>query len=333
MEDNNPYGKVYTTCKKSYRGKAERRQREFRANQLKAGWREYGHWLDSESADAGNNIILPICHEAARKRDANGKGVGQRTFENMLSSQAMGFNIFEPLNEDKKLCQKVLSHFFPDIRAVNSVTIEYTPDNGVFQDQSAKGGVDCDVLVEAVDLDGNLMVIVIETKFVEPEFSICGYRKTRPKNSKTAKCPDDVCVKSSINNCLYVNNKKPPYLYWQRTLEQRFLKDDALPATGCPFGGSTWQLWVNYALAHEEARARKASKAYYAVCASSNNKRLLKPKHNQIEQFQCLIKDPDSVKLIDIDLLISVIKDCTKNDNKVHVQWVDGLMARYANIG
>lgn len=322
-------GEVYTTCKKSYRGKAERRQREYRANHLNAGWSGYGHLLDAESATAGKNFILPICHDAARSRDEKGKGVGDRTFSNMLSSQAMCFNIFEPLNQDKELCQRVIGAFIPGISEVKSVTIEYTPENDIFQDQSGKGGVDCDVLVEAVGTDGNAVVIVIETKFVEPEFSTCGYRKA----GRTTVCPKDVSVQESIDNCLYVKNKQPSYLYWKRTEEHRFLRDDAVPEAGCPFSGSAWQIWVNYALAHEEAKRLNANKAYYAVCASSKNTRLLNPKHNTFEYFRSLVKEPETIVFIDIDKLIEVIDKNVNNDNESQAQWVAGLEARYAKIG
>jgi len=329
MMEHENHGKVYTNCKKSYRGKAERRQREYRANHLNAGWSEYGHLLDAESATNGKNFVLPICHDAARSRDDKGKGVGDRTFRNMLSSQAMCFNIFEPLNQDKELCQRVLKEFIHGISGVTSVTIEYTPGNDIFQDQSGKGGVDCDVLVEAVGADGKAVIIVIETKFVEPEFSTCGYRKA----GRTTICPKNVPVKESIDNCLYVKNKLPSYLYWKRTVEHKFLRDDAVPESGCPFSGSAWQIWVNYALAHEEAKRRNANKAYYAVCASSKNTRLLNPKHNTLEYFRSLVKEPETIVFIDIDKLIEVLGANINRDDNSQSLWLAGLESRYAKIG
>jgi hypothetical protein len=329
MEDSSIYGKIYTTCKQSFRGNAEARQREYRVNYLKAGCGEYGHILNEESAASGKNFLLPICHDAAKKRDFSGKGVGERTFTNMLSSQAMCFNIFEPLNHDKLLCKKVLSNFIPDIFAVNSLAIEYTPAKNIFQDQSGKTGVDCDILIEATNIDSKPIIIVIETKFVEPEFSICGYRKSTHKNP----CPSDIHIKASTSNCLYEKNKKPPYLYWQRTIEHSVLKDGAIPDMGCPFGDNKWQLWVNYALAQEEAKRRQASKAYFAVCAFSKNTRLINPKNNPLEHFRSLISAPETVVLIEIDELIDVIREESQNRDENYLVWVSGLTARYAGIG
>ncbi|UPU37821.1 hypothetical protein M1B72_08970 [Geomonas paludis] len=328
MTEETIFGDIFTTCKKSYRGKAEKRQREYRVKELKAGWSGYGHWLDAEASAAGKNFVLPICHAAARAGDGQGKGVGERTFTNMLSSQAMCFNIFEPLNQDKDLCRRVLKEFIPEITEVRTISIEYTPDNGIFQDQSVRGGVDCDVLLEAVGADGNAMVIVIETKFVEPEFSACGYKKAGRK----VVCPNDVPVKQAADNCLYAK-KNPSYLYWQRTLEHDFLKDDAVPEAGCPFAGPTWQMWLNYALAHEEARRRGATRAYYAVCASSQNTRLLNPKHDTLEHFRRLVKEPETVVTIDIDALFQAIGDNIDSSDANHRQWLAGLQGRYGNIG
>ena len=173
------HGKVHTTGN-SFRARAEARQREYRANVLKADPGDYGHFLDQGAAERGLNFILPIAFEAAQVRQAKGKGVGARTFENMLSSQAMCFNLFEPLRNDLGLAAEVLSRFVPVLVTVTGISIEHTPDKGIFRDQSGKGGVDCDVLVEGADADGKGIVIVIETKFVEPEFSTCGSVRRSP---------------------------------------------------------------------------------------------------------------------------------------------------------
>ena len=82
----------------SFRARAEARQREYRAQRLRVGWGRYGHLLTEEAAAAGANFLHPEAFQAARKRQTAGKGVAERTFENMLSSQAMCFNIFAPLS-------------------------------------------------------------------------------------------------------------------------------------------------------------------------------------------------------------------------------------------
>jgi hypothetical protein len=46
----------------SFRARAEARQREYRAQVLKAGWSQWGHWLDKSSAEAGANFVVPEAH-------------------------------------------------------------------------------------------------------------------------------------------------------------------------------------------------------------------------------------------------------------------------------
>lgn len=89
-------GPVYTTGA-SYRAPAEARQREYRVRKLGVEHGRYGHFLAEAAAMQGCNFVLPEAFEAARTRQRAGKGVAQRTFDNMLSSQAMCFNLFAPL--------------------------------------------------------------------------------------------------------------------------------------------------------------------------------------------------------------------------------------------
>jgi len=242
-------GDVYTKGN-SFRARAEARQREYRASVLKAGWYRFGHILDKHAAFAGYNFCSPVALKSACIRFQK-KGVSPRTFQNMLSSQAMCFNIFAPLQDDKELAHLVLTSFFPTISEVREIIIEYTPDNQVFKDQSGVGGVDSDVLIRAKETNGNDLVIVIETKFVETEFSICGFRKPSRKSKGLEVCPDDIDVVINQHKCLYVAKKN--YGYWERSHENHTLKLGHFPHHKCPFSGPLWQLWVNHTLAHVEA--------------------------------------------------------------------------------
>jgi hypothetical protein len=115
----------------------------------------------------------------------------------MLASQAMCFNVFAPLADDLALATEVLRPVLDGLSAVRSIAFEYTPPRDIFGDQSATGGVDCDLRVDADWNDGARAVITIETKFVEPEFSRCAFRKqSRLKPGKNGMprpyCPDAV---------------------------------------------------------------------------------------------------------------------------------------------
>ena len=96
----------------------------------------YGHLLAQVAADEGRNFGLPEAYEAARARQRSGKGVAPRTFENMPLSTRLG------------LAAEALRPFVPGLAYVTSIELEYTPPADIFNDQSGRGGVDCDLLIE-----------------------------------------------------------------------------------------------------------------------------------------------------------------------------------------
>ena len=167
---------------------------------------------------------------------------------------------------------------------------------------------------------------MIETKFVEPEFSTCGFRKSGRVKKGQAVCPEDVGVRESRDACLYVRNKG--YGYWRRRDEFDILADQAVPAWGCPFAGDNWQLWVNLALAHAEAGRRGATDVRFAVCSSSKNTRLL-GEGEVLDGFRSLLRTPESVQLIDLDLLLGRVEAVAPVDLG---EWARGLSDRYYAI-
>lgn len=321
----NELGPVYTKGA-SYRARAEARQREVRTRTLRVGHGRYGHFLAADAAEAGRNFVLPEAFEDARARADAGKGVAPRTFENMLSSQAMCFNVFAPLRRRCSLAAEALRPLVPGLAEVRSITIEYTPPKDVFRDQSGRGGVDCDLFIEGTNTDGARMVVVVETKFVEPEFSVCGF--TQPGRARKGQpvCPSDVPVRADRGACLYTRNKG--YAYWERSDEHALLADDGLPRAGCPFADARWQLWVNLALAHEEAKRRGATDVRFAVCTSVNNTALLRG-GTVLDGFRALLRRPEAVHLIDLEALLARLEMVAPPELR---EWASGLAERYAGI-
>jgi hypothetical protein len=320
-----PLGPIYTKGT-SYRARAEARQREYRALTLGAAHGTYGHFLAQTAADEGRNFLLREAFEAARARQCAGKGVAARTFDNMLSSQAMCFNVFAPLSTRLSLAGDALRPFIPGLAEVRSIAIEYTPPADVFRDQSALGGVDCDLLIEGTNSSGEALVLVIETKFVEPEFSVCGFKKSGRAQKGQAVCPDDVPVRSDRRACLYAVNKG--YAYWERSDQHELLTEGALADLGCPFAGAMWQLWVNFALAHEEAKRRRAPDVRFAVCASPENRALLDG-GKVLNEFRSLLRRPDHVHFIDLDALLARLAAIAPPELDT---WAANLSARYRGI-
>lgn len=316
------FGRVYTRGN-SFRARAEARQRRYRADVLQAHWDTHGHWLAADDATAGANFVVPEAHAAAVRRRDERKGVAERTFENMLSSQAMCFNLFAPLAADSDLATAVLKPLVSGLDRVRAITIEHTPAPDVFGDQTGRGGVDCDLLIEARFVDGQDAVLVVETKFVEPEFSTCGFRKPGRAARGQIACPDNVAVALDRETCSY--QRERGYRYWQRTDEHRTLAP--LAPVGCPFGGALWQLWVNHTLAHVEAARRGASRAVFLVCAPSANDALLHG-GSVLGGFRELLADPATVGLLALDELIDWISDVSGEGSP----WARGLRERYSRI-
>jgi len=317
-------GPIYTKGK-SYRARAEARQREYRAS-IGVPHGSYGHFLAQEAADAGRNFVLPESFQAARARQSAGKGVAARTFENMLSSQALAFNLFAPLGTRLDLAAEVLRPFVPGLADVKSLELEHTPPGDIFNDQTGRGGVDCDVFIEGTNVGGEHLVLVIETKFVEPEFSVCGFRKSGRAEKGQEVCPDDVPVRGNRIACLY--SRKKGYAYWQRSDEHGLLADNALADAGCPFAGAKWQLWVNLALASEEAKRRGATDVRFAVCTSVNNEALLEG-GAVLDSFRSLLRRPEAIQLIDLDALLARLEVVAPADVG---SWASTLSARYRGI-
>jgi hypothetical protein len=239
----------------------------------------------------------------------------------MLSSQAMCFNIFAPLAANLELASSVFRCIIPSIAAVSSIEFEYTPPKDVFEDQSKISGVDCDLLVKGTTKNGSKIIIVIETKFVEPDFSSCGFK---------AVCQaDDAEIKKEDNDCLYWKRKR--YLYWKRTWEASSLKPSVLYDKGCPFRGSLWQLWVNHTLAKTIALRQKPSSSIFAICSPENNKTLMGTTgKDKLDNFRQLLSEPDSVMHIGVNHLISVIGKTVKSP--LDKKWFEQLAKRDSDI-
>lgn len=328
MTEDGDLGPCFTSGD-SFRARAERRQREVRANTPGVGWSRYGHLLDPAAAGAGANFVTEVAFQAARNRQAAGKGVAPRTFNNMLSSQAMCFNLFAPLAAKPDLATEVLAPFIPGLATVRDVHTEHTPPSDVFGDQTGRGGVDCDVLVVGDWADGSTVVVVIETKLVEKEFSCCGFRKPGRAGAGRAGCPDGIELGADGDRCLYTTRKH--YRYWAQTLAHETLNLAALPRTGCPFRGAAWQLWVNHTLAHAEASRRGATRAVFAVCAPAANRALLGD-GEVLRSFVDLVRDPTTVVYLPLDEVLDGVARAASGRGGEHARWSEGLSRRYARI-
>jgi len=312
---------------KSFRAVAEARARKYRAESLRLkDYDKYGHRLTTKDGDAGRNFLPSLQDHilrAVKERQAIGKGVDfGRTSRNLLSSQAMCFNLFVPLNRDKQLAARLFNSFIGDIHSIDTdIAYEHTPSKSIFNDQSGKGGVDCDALVRYTGTqNGEKGLIVIETKYVETEFSQCGFRESDQKDQ----CPTKTVANNGYSNCRY--HYKKNYHYWKVAGESGLYKMELLHSQPCPFGGSLWQLWTNLSLAYALAKEGHYSKFNYVViCPRWNDK--LSRDGQVFNDFKALLRRPEVFRVLYLDDIGNALK--ALSDAQEPAPWINEFVARY----
>ena len=296
------------TSGKSFRSLAKYNARKYRLTHLKpSSFDKYGHIFSDADASKGLNYLSSLRNEikeAISIRNSKGKGINiGRKSKNMLSSQAMCFNLFVPLNLNKKLFSILFDKLIGGIKYIqHDIEIEYTPLNSIFNDQTAIGGVDCDALLHYINYCDKECLMVIETKYVEPKFSTCGYRKSGQKD----KCPIDTILKTDFSNCRYQYKKQ--YKYWSVARDSGLYNKDKIEKMYCPFGGKLWQLWTNYTLAYALAKNKNISEFMFVVMCPRKNIRLYE-NGKVFSKFKSLLNDPDKFKVVYLEDIISALMD------------------------
>jgi hypothetical protein len=315
-------GPVYTKGR-CFRARAEARQRRFRSQMLGVDCQKYGHLLCEEAAGAGVNFTHPAALHAARDRAARGQGLHvARTFANMCSSQALAFNLFAPLASEDGLpiASKVLRRFVADMGQVRDIQFQYCPPPEIFRDRSGTSGVNCEVLLEYTTPKGAEALMSMEVKFVEDQFTACAFRAP----TRSDPCTIDVVIDDRFTGCRYVTHKG--HAYFERTVQLHTVRDEALRAKRCPFGGELWQLWVDHTLVHAVAAMRKITHTHLGVCAPLGNEKLMARSH--IDAFAKLLVDPSSVVFLPLEELIEDLTHAVPHEP--HWQsWVNQMRARY----
>ncbi len=234
----------------------------------------YLHLLHEE--DACHNFLTPEIHEATIRRFRDHKaGDLHRVLTNTAASQNYCFNLVIYLDQHRHLADALFSTLLRKEVKVIELVPEFTPDRNLklkgskkpvdetIGDQSKYGGTDADIGVCYTYEDGKKGVLLIEFKFIEAEFSVCGsYHRGKEKKVKREACDQSCFFENSV---LQKDNKKNAapfcgyarYYNWPLTEKSAvfdFVKIRELP--GCPFRDGLNQLWRNMLLAEQVARVR-----------------------------------------------------------------------------
>jgi len=320
-------GPVYSRGR-NFRACAELSARKYRLNILHlTRWDTWGHWLHPDDACNGYNFLPAMRSEilsALKLRAAKGKGIDlDRTRKNLLSSQALCFNLFIPLNKNKELASRLFKRLLRnnDAEITDDIILEYTPSNSIFGDQSAVGGVDCDALVIYQTSPRQRGLIVVETKYVETGFSICGFRRSYQKDP----CPKRTFLNDDYSTCRY--NTKKKYRYWDRTQASRLFNMDLIKSQPCPFGDSLWQLWTNMTLSFCLAEERDIEHfSYVIICPKQNTS--LSNNGEVFRQFGHLIRD-EKKNAFKVIFLEDIIENLLALSNDFPTTWIRDFQNRY----
>ena len=273
----------------------------------KRGNTPYYH-LITEKDSLQNFLNEPEILEAVMKRfDDHKAGDIQRVLTNTVASQACCFNLFAPLQNRPVLTSGLFSKLLNKEVKVEHIEIEFTPNsynnlkgfelNGdeSLGDQSSYGGTDSDVAV-FYSYAGKKGVILIEFKYIEKEFSVCGSYKNDLKETFRGVCDEpgyynkmikpNLSCRSADSKCGYLR-----YQNWQLTQKSDVFDNSLVQNLNhCPFRFSGQQLWRNMVLAENVAKQRKLDEFQFWVVSPVENIYLWRSEKEDTEsQFRSIM--------------------------------------------
>lgn len=261
---------------------------------------QYKHWLTNEEAHF--NFISPEIHTATLERFNNHKaGDLNRILINTAASQPFCFNLIIFLQQHPQLADKLFSNLLDKQVKVIHLEPEFTPNecNSVIGfertsdesigDQNLKlgFGTDADIAVFYTYEGKKKGVLLIEFKFIEPEFSVCSsYAGSKKKENETPeekqqrikrnKERQAICNSNSFyNNMVEANNSLcgyNKYFNWDLTSKSKVVEGEKIKSlSACPFRFGLNQLWRNMILAEQVALSRNCDEFGFWVFSPSEN--------------------------------------------------------------
>jgi hypothetical protein len=245
----------------------------------------YLHLLREE--DACHNFLTPEIHEATIRRFRDHKaGDLHRVLTNTAASQNYCFNLVIYLEQHRHLADALFSTLLRKEVKVIELVPEFTPNESFCNfrlpnsepvdeslgDQNGPAGTDADIGVCYTYEDGKKKGgLLIEFKFIEAEFSVCGsYHRVKggqkdrdERDEKRKVCNTGNYFKEYIEPKLNRIKDRTfcgytQYNNWPLTDKSAVLNFEKIrKQEGCPFRDGLNQLWRNMLLAEQVKRVRK----------------------------------------------------------------------------
>jgi hypothetical protein len=289
-------------------------------------------------------------YEATIRRFSTHKaGDLNRIKTNTAASQPYCFNLFVYLGQQLPLASRLFSALLGKEVTVQHIEVEYTPNQlrtlaGFEQtdkdesigDQGERSGTDADVALFYTFGNNQKGVLLIEFKFIEPEFSVCSSYKTKVDlagvcsqkgyfaTMVASKATDDkgkvLCGYNKYNN-------------WQLTVNSTLFDADAIAqsATGCPFRLGGNQLWRNMLLAEKVANARNCHEfGFWVFSPKPNDNYLWQDNGGDVEQqFRAVLspKGNECFRRVHLEYIAALLKNlCTSEADRL---WLQRLNEKY----
>jgi len=278
-------------------------------------------------------------------------GDRNRILTNTASSQAYCFNLFLYLNENKELANGVFSELMSKSVAVEHIELEFTPNymqtdpfsdsftlgqqDESIGDQSTYGGTDADVAVFYRYEGDKKGVLLIEFKFIEAEFSVCGsYKK---KKEARVLCDSTDFYRELVEQQLTDSRQQPlcgytRYLNWQLTTKSNVLNIEKVKqSSACPFRFGLNQLWRNMLLAEKVAEVRGCDEfGFWVMSPQPNDDYLWKEKGADVEDlFRVVltVKGNQHFRKVNLEEVFARLDGLiTKTTDR---EWLEALKEKY----
>ncbi len=315
----------------------------------------YRHLLREKDGELNfvNKRLYDLTEERFNQHKA---GDRNRILTNTASSQAYCFNLFLYLNENKELANGLFSELLGKPVTIEHIELEFTPNhlqadsfgesatsNGSLineqdesiGDQSTYGGTDADVAVFYRYEGTKKGILLIEFKFIEVEFSVCGSYK----NKKEARV---LCDTSDFYRVLVERQQTDSrhrslcgytrYQNWQLTTQSAMLNLELVKqSSACPFRFGLNQLWRNMLLAERVAEVRGCSEfGFWVLSPQPNDAYLWKQKGADVEQlFRSILTEKGNChfRKVHLEVVFTLLESMiTSTSDK---EWLEVLKEKY----
>jgi hypothetical protein len=261
-----------------------------------------------EYLEVTDNLYPPIRHGFMQYAYDNGVEFHDYV-KHVRSSQVFGFNIIYPVIQREEDAVSVFNRFIPNkLTSIEKWFFEYQPENNELgewkgENRPIKYVTSVDFAIFGINTMGNKVVVLIEVKFTEDNFSECGGYKSNANNDK------DFCSKNFSKNeisrkCYLVMKKHRKYFEYLHH-SYKWTENGV-----CPFRDNN-QCMRNHAFANALKEKGMADKSYFGVLYHERNKEI-EFQWNHYKDF-CTEKERQNLFEIKANDFVLATKDSTLN--------------------